>query len=73
MIPWITGIAVLSWIASQAPAKAEPPFVVGAREVVTTKAQREALGLKWFFDGNLGVVKDGDRLEPVMHFGGKWN
>lgn len=32
-------------------------FDVGQQEVVATKAQRDGLGLKWFVDGNLGVLK----------------
>ena len=42
-------------------ADAEPNVVVGEREVVNTKAQRDALGLKWFVDGNFGVLMDEDK------------
>ena len=38
-------------------AETAPHYEVGAREVVADKARREALGLPWFMDGNLGVVK----------------
>jgi hypothetical protein len=34
-------------------------FNVGEREIVATKSQREVLGLKWFHDGNLGMVQTG--------------
>lgn len=34
-------------------------FKVGEREIVATKSQRDALGLKWFHDGNLGMVQAG--------------
>jgi len=36
-----------------------PEFHVGEREIVATKAQRDDLGLKWFPDGNLGMVQAG--------------
>ncbi len=36
-------------------------FEVGEREIIATKQQRDALGLKWYVDGNLGVIKSGDR------------
>ncbi len=39
-----------------------PAFVAGEREVVATKEQREALGLKWFIDGNGGVLTRGDEV-----------
>lgn len=37
-----------------------PEVTVGARETVCTAAQRTALGLNWFPDGNLGVVSNGN-------------
>ena len=39
-----------------------PDFVVGEREVIATKEQRDALGLKWFIDGNGGVLTSGDEV-----------
>jgi len=36
-----------------------PTFNVGEREIVATKSQRDALGLKVFHDGNLGMVQAG--------------
>lgn len=58
-----------------------PAFTVGEREVVATREQREALGLKWFIDGNGGVLASGDvvRLygangrEPVRVTGSREN
>lgn len=38
-------------------------FSVGKREVVTTKELRDTLGLKWFIDGNMGVVKMGNKVQ----------
>ncbi len=40
-----------------------PDFTVGEREVVATKEERDDLGLKWFMDGNLGVLKAGDKFQ----------
>lgn len=40
-----------------------PTFTVGERETLATKAQRDALGLKWFPDGNLGIVQTGQRVQ----------
>lgn len=58
-----------------------PAFSVGEREVVATKAQRDALGLKWFIDGNGGVLACGDKVllygangrEPVRVSGTREN
>lgn len=36
---------------------------VGKREVITTKEQRDKLGLEWFIDGNFGVVKTGNKYQ----------
>lgn len=38
-------------------------FTAGDREVVATKEQRDANGLKWFMDGNLGVLRAGDHVQ----------
>ena len=40
-----------------------PAFTIGDREVVVTKEQRNALGLKWFIDGNGGVLTSGDEVQ----------
>ena len=40
-----------------------PEFNVGEREIVVTKPQRDALGLRWFMDGNLGVLRAGDQVQ----------
>ena len=41
-----------------------PTFTVGERETLATPAQRQALGLKWFPDGNLGIVQTtGQRVQ----------
>ena len=58
-----------------------PAFIVGEREVVATKEQRDALGLKWFIDGNGGVLARGDEVrlygangrEPVRVTGTRRN
>ena len=47
-----------------------PRFTVADREVVATKEQREALGLKWFVDGNLGMEKTGQQLRLYGANGG---
>lgn len=39
-----------------------PQFMVGEREIVATKPQRDAMGLKWFHDGNLGLVQAGTEV-----------
>lgn len=39
-----------------------PEFKVGERETVATRSQRDALGLKWFHDGNLGMVQAGTEV-----------
>jgi len=40
-----------------------PAFSVGEREIVATKSQRDDLGLKWFHDGNLGMVQTGTEVQ----------
>ena len=41
-----------------------PTFTVGERETLATPAQRQTLGLKWFPDGNLGIVQTtGQRVQ----------
>ena len=69
-------------LSSIAAISAETPvFIVGEREVVATKEQREALGLKWFIDGNGGVLTSGDEVrlygangrEPVRVTGTREN
>ena len=40
-----------------------PAFIVGEREVIATKEQRDALGLKCFMDGNVGVLTSGDEVQ----------
>lgn len=55
-------LAAVLHIAS-ALATPSPEFNVGPREVVATKAQRDALGLKWFMDGTLGAMKSGDEVQ----------
>ena len=45
-------------------ADGSPTFTVGDRETIATKAQRDVLGLKWFPDGNLGIVQTtGQRIQ----------
>lgn len=39
-----------------------PEISVGEREIVATKERRDALGLKWFIDGNLGVIRRGNEV-----------
>ena len=53
-------ITVSSVVASAADV---PAFGVGEREVVATKEQRDVLGLKWFIDGNGGVLASGDTVQ----------
>ena len=37
-------------------------FEVGEREIIATRPQLEKLGLNWFVDGNLGVIKDNEKF-----------
>lgn len=62
--PLLTSVAVIGVGLTTAHVFAadHPAFTVGEREVVATKKQRDATGLKWFIDGNLGVLKDGNRI-----------
>lgn len=39
-----------------------PEFNVDEREIVATKSQRDHLGLKWFHDGNLGMMQVGTEV-----------
>ena len=55
----IVGVA----IGGRVRAETECYFVVGAREVMATRTQCDALGLNAFVDGNLGVVKDGGQFK----------
>jgi hypothetical protein len=58
-----------------------PAFIVGEREVIATKEQRDALGLKCFMDGNVGVLTSSDDVrlygangrEPVRVIGRRGN
>jgi hypothetical protein len=58
-----------------------PAFTVGEREVMMTEDQRERLGMKWFVDGNAGVLVRGDEVrfygangrEPVCFIGTREN
>jgi len=52
-------VAFNSWASSS---DEVPDFTVGEKEVVATKGQRDALGLKWFIDGNGGVLTRGDEV-----------
>ena len=55
--------AVLSMMISNVLAAELANFSVGKREVITTKEQRDKLGLQWFIDGNFGVVKTGNKYQ----------
>lgn len=48
-----------------------PDFDVGPPEILATAAQREALGLHTFFDGNLGVLAEGETLRFYGANGGE--
>jgi len=69
-------------VSNAAVFSAEPPAcIVGERVVIATKEQRDALGLKWFMDGNCGVLTSGDDVrmygangrEPVRVTGNRGN
>jgi len=49
-------------LVSYARGESMPTFSVGEKEVIASKSHREALGLKWFIDGNIGVVRQGDTI-----------
>lgn len=55
--------ALLLIAASRTFAADAPVFTVGEMEIVATKKQRETLGLNWFIDGNLGVVKHQNQVQ----------
>jgi len=54
--------AAMTLIDAVAFSAEEPALIVGEREVIATKEQRDALGLKWFIDGNGGALTSGDEV-----------
>lgn len=52
-------VMALLLMAAHAFAADEPEFKVEEREIVATKSQRDALGLNWFPDGNIGMLQVG--------------
>lgn len=52
-----TPVTALLLVAAHAFAADDPDFRVAEREVVATRSQRDALGLSWFPDGNVGMAQ----------------
>jgi hypothetical protein len=52
-----TAVTALLLLAAHAFAAGDPEFRVEEREIVATQSQRDALGLSWFPDGNVGMVQ----------------
>jgi len=61
MLAGIARIALMFVCGDRLFAEAAITFEAGARELIASKAQRDSLGLNWFVDGNLGVLKDGGK------------